>query len=301
MEFCDIKTFIYNSLTMQIIRTKEGIRQKVAGIRNRGLSIGFIPTMGALHAGHLSLIENAKNKSDITICSIFVNPLQFNDTKDFETYPRQLEHDIQVLKSNGCDILFLPAKDEIYVNSTNPRPIDLIGMDLILEGEKRPEHFQGVAQIVTKLLDIIETDYIFLGQKDYQQCVILRHLIKNILKWDIEILVCPIVREKDGLAMSSRNQKLSLRERNDAPILYKMLQYANKHAPHNNFNQVKKHINKVLLKISTIQKIDYIEMIDGNTLNIVEDMNDADKIVVCIAVYFQSARLIDNIILKDNN
>jgi pantoate--beta-alanine ligase len=284
---------------MQIIRTKEEMTKQVERIKKFGQTIGFVPTMGALHKGHLSLLESSTKGCGTTICSIFINPLQFNDINDFKTYPRQLDQDIQVLESNGCDILFLPSKDEIYNNTTQPAPIDLKGMDLILEGEKRPNHFQGVAQIVTRLLHIITSDYIFLGQKDFQQCVILNHLIKYVLHLQTEIIVCPIIREEDGLAMSSRNQKLSRQERKNAPIIYKMMNYAKSCIPIRDFSQVKKYIFEELSKVKTIQKVDYIEMIDGNTLKSVNNMDEADKIVVCIAVYYQSARLIDNIILKE--
>ena len=193
---------------MKIFRTKQELQQELSGIRKENKVITLVPTMGALHEGHLSLINFAKPSTDVTICSIFVNPTQFNDPKDLEKYPRPIENDIALLESVGCDILFLPSVEEMYPENDPQWQIDLGDLDRIWEGEHRPGHFQGVTQIVYKLFDLVKPNQACFGQKDFQQVMVIQRMleIKNL---DIKLLICPIVRNEKGLALSSRNARLT--------------------------------------------------------------------------------------------
>ena len=184
--------------------------------RIKGKTIGFVPTMGALHAGHINLIENCRRDSDLTVCSIFVNPAQFNDPKDFEKYPVSIEKDIEMLTNAGSSVLFLPSVEEIYpTGRTNLETYDLGSLETLLEGRYRPGHFQGVCQVMSRLLNRVEPDHLFMGQKDFQQCLVVQRLI-NILNLRLEFHIVPTVREKDGLAQSSRNLRLTADQRKNA-------------------------------------------------------------------------------------
>ncbi|MEI2672555.1 MAG: pantoate--beta-alanine ligase [Chitinophagaceae bacterium] len=211
---------------MQIIKQRNQLTPLSTQLRAQGAKIGFVPTMGALHQGHISLVEASKKRANITIVSIFVNPTQFNDPKDLEKYPRPIEQDIAMLEAAGCDILYLPEASDIYGPVTQVTDkFDLAGLDLELEGASRPGHFAGVAQVVKILLEITRPDILFLGQKDFQQCLILTQLI-NSLKMPVELVMCPIYREPHGLAMSSRNVRLNPQIRQKAGAIYASLQYA---------------------------------------------------------------------------
>jgi pantoate--beta-alanine ligase len=193
------------------------------GQRSQGKSIGFVPTMGALHAGHISLIDISKKSTGITVCSIFVNPTQFNDPKDFQKYPITIEKDIYLLEKAGTDVLFLPEVDDLYPGGTaNLEKYELGKLETLLEGKYRPGHFQGVCQVMRRLLDIVVPDDLFMGQKDYQQCMVVRRLLE-LRKYSTRLHPCPIVRETDGLAMSSRNMRLTATERAKAPAIYRAL------------------------------------------------------------------------------
>ena len=266
--------------------------------RSSGASIGFVPTMGALHKGHISLLAESKEKCDATVCSIFVNPTQFNDPKDYQLYPRNTETDKKILEEAGCDCLFLPNVEEIYP-SEDYKQISFepgrIGQ--ILEGAHRPGHFAGMVSVVKRLLDIVRPDKTFFGQKDYQQYLIV-HKMAEFYKLPIEIVKCATVREENGLAMSSRNQRLSSEERDQASLIYKTLTWA------------KHEINAGKLNFETIIRqamfdltekggfnVDYFDICGANTLEHADFRNDKEKLALLTAVWIRDIRLIDNLLV----
>jgi len=264
--------------------------------RSGGKSIGFVPTMGALHPGHISLIDISKKSAEITVCSVFVNPTQFNDPKDFQKYPITIEKDIFLLEKAGTDALFLPEAVELYPGGTKDlEKYELGRLETLLEGKYRPGHFQGVCQVMRRLLDIVAPDDLFMGQKDYQQCMVVARLL-HLMKSSTRLHPCPIVREADGLAMSSRNMRLTEREREKAPAIYRAL------------TLVKEEWGKpgVLSRARAILeengfRIDYVEIADAGTLEPVDDGIGAGsrqkRAVVLVAAFLGEIRLIDNILL----
>ncbi len=262
-------------------------------------SIGFVPTMGALHAGHLSLIDRSKAEKDLTVCSIFVNPTQFNDPNDLAKYPRTLADDTDKLLQHGCDVLFLPTEEEIYPDpSVKDRSYDLAGLDKRWEGANRPGHFQGVCMVVHRLLEIIPTDSLYLGQKDFQQFLILRHMVREILQWSVQVVPCPIVREDDGLAMSSRNVRLSEQERLDSLVLHRALQYIQQHAGQQPLHKLLQAAKSIITTAGSVQKLDYLAIVNAADLSPVEAYKDAPTLLAIVAAHFPSARLIDNQVIK---
>ncbi|HLX65893.1 MAG TPA: pantoate--beta-alanine ligase [Puia sp.] len=259
-----------------------------------GRSVGFVPTMGALHAGHISLITISNLEADITVCSIFVNPTQFNDPKDFQKYPITLEKDIALLEAAGVDILFLPSVAELYPDGTaNLEHYDLGSLETLLEGKYRPGHFQGVCQVMQRLLRIVLPDQLFMGQKDYQQCMVIQRLL-TLMGLPTRLHRCPIVREADGLAMSSRNIRLNPTERANATAMYQALLSLSQ-----NFRI---NPNPSLAEAGTILKkaqfrIDYISVADANTLEPVSDPTTGTAVVALIAAFQGDTRLIDNMLL----
>jgi pantoate--beta-alanine ligase len=259
-----------------------------------GRSVGFVPTMGALHEGHISLITMSKIQADLTVCSIFVNPTQFNDPKDFQKYPVTLEKDIAMLEAAGTDILFLPGVTELYPGGTaNLEHYDLGPLETLLEGKYRPGHFQGVCQVMFRLLNVVCPDYLFMGRKDYQQCMVVDHLLAG-MALDTALVPCPIVREPDGLAMSSRNLRLNPTQRANAPAIFHALQSLNK-----NFRV---EPTTALANAATILKkadfqIDYISVANTATLEPVSDPTSPANFVALIAGFQGDIRLIDNMIL----
>ncbi len=269
---------------------KAGLAQKTCG---------FVPTMGALHEGHLSLIELSKQQSDITICSIFVNPTQFNDAKDFEKYPITIENDILILEKSGCDILFLPNVQEIYPTGTsNAKHYDLGFLETVLEGSFRSGHFQGVCQVVERLLDIVEPNKLYLGQKDYQQCMVITKLVELMgLKEKIQVIIGETLREQSGLAMSSRNKRLNNEELEKATAIYKALVYIKQHASSAPINHLKQE-STFQLTAAGFEKIDYIEIVNAQTLEPILEWDESIKSVALIAAFLNGVRLIDNLILN---
>ncbi|NWJ49321.1 MAG: pantoate--beta-alanine ligase [Bacteroidetes bacterium] len=269
--------------------------------RQKGLSIGLVPTMGALHEGHLSLIRRARAENDIVVCSIFVNPIQFNNKEDLAKYPRTLEADTALLESENCDIIFAPEVNEIYPNNNEPITVyDLEGLDKPMEGQFRPGHFQGVCVIVHKLFNIVNPDRAYFGNKDFQQLAIIRNMVKK-QKLNLEIVGCDIIREKDGLAMSSRNMRLTESERLIAPKIYQtLLQAKNKIADYKNtlFTPalLKQWISDEISSNEPL-KPEYVEIVDTISLQPTEDWNGGKTLIVCVAVFDGSVRLIDNLIL----
>ncbi|WP_256010802.1 pantoate--beta-alanine ligase [Desertivirga xinjiangensis] len=278
---------------LKIFTSKQELSGHLDNLKGQGKSIGFVPTMGALHMGHLSLIEIAKKLTDIVVCSIFVNPTQFNDPKDLELYPRPIEADTIKLREANCDILFLPSTGEMYAG-TETWHIDLGYIETILEGKFRPGHYQGVTQIVKKLFDVVLPDKAFFGQKDFQQVKVISKMIE-IYKMPVEIVTCPILRESDGLAMSSRNIHLSGTERIQALALSHTLQITRENAPFKTLNDLKALAEEYLTNSDGVD-LEYFEICDTETLLPAKDTSTS--LVALVAAKVGKTRLIDNIIIK---
>lgn len=278
---------------MYFFRTEKGIRDHLFGVR--GEKIGFVPTMGALHEGHKSLIDESVKLGCYTVVSIFVNPTQFNDPADLEKYPRTLEKDIDFLGRSDCDVLFYPDEAEMYKDGLAPVPkVDLGHLENTLEGEFRPGHFKGVMQVVARLLDIVGPDFLFMGQKDLQQFVILKSMIKQ-LSIPTQIIPCPIIREPNGLARSSRNGRIDPDLLSGSHILNGMLSYCKNHFPELDLTHLKAHVKKAFE--NSEYKLEYFEFLDTHTLSIVNRKTDSDHIVAVIAAWAGDVRLIDNMLM----
>lgn len=277
---------------MQVTKTQNTLISNLLGFKQRGLSIGFVPTMGALHEGHLSLVRSAKKQNDIVVVSIFVNPTQFNNQEDLINYPRNETKDIDMLQQEQCDIVFIPAVEEMYAKP-DTRIFDFGTLDKIMEGEFRPGHFNGVAQIVTKLFDIVNPDKAYFGKKDFQQLAIIKYVVKA-LNYTVEIVAADTVRERDGLAMSSRNGRLSEEQRKYAPDIYKTLQAAVSMKNSHSIQSVEKWVTDTVNKIPTM-KVQYFSIVDADTLQPILNWTDTNSIIGCIAVFCKTVRLIDNI------
>ena len=265
--------------------------------QKKGKMIGFVPTMGALHAGHISLIEASQKSNSITVCSLFINPAQFNDPSDFDKYPTTLEKDIYQLEAIDCDVLFLPSVKEIYPDATSTKTkYDLGYLDTVLEGKYRPGHFQGVCKAVHRLLEIVKPDRLYLGQKDYQQCMVIKKLIGLIgMSGVIEVVISPTLREADGLAMSSRNLRLLKNERRKATAIFRSLNMIKQNFQKENFSALK---NKAeLLLAENGFTTDYIEIADAGNLQLVDNRDGKQKLVALIAASLNEVRLIDNMLL----
>ncbi len=255
--------------------------------------IGFVPTMGALHKGHLSLIEKSKQENGMTVCSIFINPTQFNDKKDFEKYPVTLEADIEKLHHAGTNVLFLPTVNEMYpLGMEEIVPYDIGYLDTILDGKFRPGHFNGVCAIVHKLLNAVRPNRLYLGEKDFQQCLVVKRLLE-IIQSDIQLITCPTLREENGLAMSSRNERLSTEERENAKAIYISLQSIKKEMPTTPFTELQKKYVKYLESYSL--EPEYLLLADANSLELLTDFNSTKQMVVLIAAKIEGIRLIDNL------
>ena len=260
-------------------------------------TIGFVPTMGALHQGHLSLIEASKDQCDVTVCSIFVNPTQFNDPKDYEKYPVTIEQDILLLTQQGTDILFLPSSNEIYPDGTTSLPhFELGELENVLEGKYRPNHFQGVCQVMNRLLDIVQPDILFLGKKDYQQCMVISKLIE-LNQLPIKVSIQSTLRENDGLAMSSRNTRLSVEGRKKAVALFRTLLYIKEQLFKEDSESLIEEANGKLLAAG-FEKVDYIVIADAKTLKPLDVIDESTEAVVLTAAYLEGVRLIDNMLLS---
>ncbi len=280
---------------MELIETAETFRSRAQQLRKAGKIIGFVPTMGALHQGHLSLVELAAGSCDVVVVSIFVNPTQFNDTADLERYPRDLEKDQALLSRTRCELLFVPSVKEIYPKP-DKRVFDFGSLDKVMEGKYRPGHFNGVAQVVSRLFEIVRPHKAFFGEKDFQQLAIIRAMVHH-LNMDVQIVAAPIVRESDGLAMSSRNATLSAPHRKSAPLiadtLFKSRNFAASNSIEATRNEVMKRINQ-----DPNLEVEYFEIVDGLSLRGVDSWQESDYIVGCIAVFAGKVRLIDNVVYK---
>lgn len=271
----------------------------VANAHKKGQSIGFVPTMGALHAGHISLVERAVAENDVTVVSVFVNPTQFNNPDDFATYPRDEESDFKLLAQAGISVAFAPQADEIYpggVENRHKKTFNLGFASSVMEGKYRPGHFQGVAEVVSRLFGIVRPTRAYFGEKDFQQIAVIRNMVETE-GINVEIVPCPIKRGDDGLALSSRNTLLTPAQRNVAPEIHRALarsvEYAKEHSVKATHDTVVEHINAV-----PDMQVEYFEIVDGRTLLPVEEWSESPWVVGCITVYCGKVRLIDNICYK---
>lgn len=279
---------------MQIIETVGELLAYVESGKQKGLKTGLVPTMGALHEGHLSLVKKSREDNDATIVSIFVNPTQFNNPEDLATYPRQPEKDFQLLAREGVDVVFAPSVEEIYPdNNAKSHVFDLGSVAEVMEGKFRPGHFQGVARIVNRLFQLCRPTRAYFGMKDFQQIAVIRSMIKGE-GLDVEIVPCPIVREESGLALSSRNQLLSETERIEAASIHKCLKESLEYSKSHTVEETIKWVSDNLDALNGF-RVEYFEIVDGLTLLPVEEWNESAYIVGCITVYIGKIRLIDNI------
>ncbi len=285
---------------MLIFKRVKDLQLYIADSKKKGLSVGFVPTMGALHQGHLSLINRSKKSTDLTVCSIFVNPTQFNDKEDLKKYPRTTEADIRLLSSEECDILFIPEVEEVYPPGLSTElDINFSKMAQVMEGEFRPGHFDGMAQVVNRLLDIVLPNELFMGQKDFQQMSIVRSMLLQ-LKRPIKLISCAIIREDHGLAMSSRNRRLSEKVRNNASVIFNTLKWMKSKIEDEADLKKLKSIAMEKLSVEPF-KAEYVEICDGDTLQPITTMAGHEFVVCCLAVWVEKVRLIDNLVLKGDH
>lgn len=281
---------------MKIIKSKQEFQKAVNLLHSEHKTIGFVPTMGALHQGHLSLLAAAQQNGQAVVCSIFVNPTQFNDKKDFEKYPITLEEDIAKLLDADCDILFLPEVAEIYPNGTDQlEGYELGYIETVLDGASRPGHFQGVAQVVSRLLNAVQPDDVYMGQKDYQQCLVIQKL-KDLKNATFNLHFVPTQREPDGLAMSSRNRRLTESQRASAALLYQCLVSIQAQQGIKSFAIVQKECLDILEHKGF--KPDYVALADAETLEPLSDYDPSKKMIALIAAFIGEIRLIDNLLLN---
>lgn len=285
---------IYLTLLIHMIvyRTKKDLVSHLDALRSHGKTVGFVPTMGALHEGHTSLIQRAKKENELLVVSIFVNPTQFSDPIDLENYPRKMDDDLKLLQSLEVDVAFTPSVKEMYPEDDHTS-FDLGHLDKVMEGKYREGHFKGVTQIVSKLFETIRPDRAYFGQKDFQQLVIIRKLV-GLMGLDTAIVSCPIVREPDGLAMSSRNELLTREERKAAPFIYITLKIAREKKAVLSPAELKSWVEEQF-ENQPLMKLDYFEIVDDQQLRPIEQWSEDVNKVGCIAVRLGGVRLIDNV------
>lgn len=281
---------------MKVIQTIKELRTELKQFREEGKLIGFVPTMGALHEGHASLVRRAVAENDVVVVSVFVNPTQFNDSNDLVKYPRTLEADCRLLEKEGATLVFAPSVEEMYPEP-DTRRFHYAPLDTVMEGKYRPGHFNGVCQIVSKLFLIVEPHYAYFGEKDFQQLAIIREMVAR-LDMPVQIVGCPIVREEDGLALSSRNARLSAEDRTHAlaisHTLFDSLTYSKTHT----VAETQTFVEKAIAEAEGLE-LEYFELVDGNTLQKISSWDETDYAVGCITVYCGEVRLIDNIKYKE--
>lgn len=281
---------------MEVFKTKAALKAFLKPLKASGKKIALVPTMGALHNGHISLIKLAQANADIIICSVFVNPTQFTDPKDLEKYPRPIEHDLAMLDEAGCNGVFMPNVDEMYPSGADePWHIDLGNAEFLLEGEFRKGHYQGVTQIVKKLFDAVEPDIAMFGQKDFQQVLMIKTMLAHF-GLPIQIITCPIIREDDGLAMSSRNIHLSADDRKHSLVLSKSLQFLIDHFEEHDLRALENQAKAFYSDIDGVE-LDYFTIANGNTLEPAQSKEE-ESLVALVAAKVGSTRLIDNMIIK---
>lgn len=283
---------------MQIVETQQALLAKINDYKQKLLTIGLVPTMGALHEGHLTLIKKCLSENDVTVVSIFVNPTQFNNAEDLIKYPRNLAKDAQLLEQVGVDIVFAPTTEEMYNSQElNERfAFDFNGLDAVMEGAMRPGHFNGVVQIVSRLFHLVTPNKAYFGEKDFQQLAIIREMVRQ-MHFQLEIVGCPIVREQDGLALSSRNALLTPEQRHTALAISKTLFASVEYAKSHTLAETKQMVEKAIADTEGLE-LEYYEVVDGNTLQPISTWADTSYIMGCITVYCGKVRLIDNIRYK---
>ena len=280
---------------MFLVKTIKDLQNKLEPYRSFDESIGLVPTMGALHAGHISLVTHALSENTKVVVSIFVNPTQFNDPKDLERYPRNIDADLKLLGKTGCHIVFVPEVDEVYPGP-DKRKFNFGELETVMEGKHRPGHFNGVAQVVSKLFEMVNPDRAYFGLKDFQQLAIIKSMVKQ-LEIKVEIVPCPIVREESGLAMSSRNELLSAEERKNAAAisetLFRAKELGNQKSVEGLAEWIEQNINK-----NRFLTVEYVAIVDDKKLQPVKNWNEKNTKVACVAAYCGKVRLIDNIVLN---
>jgi len=279
---------------MEIIRTVAGLRSRVEALKNEGKTVGLVPTMGALHKGHLSLVERARAANDAVVVSVFVNPTQFNNKKDLETYPRTEEADARLLQEAGTDIMFAPEAEEVYPEP-DTRVFDLGPVAEVMECAMRPGHFNGVAQIVSRLFDMVRPTRAYFGEKDFQQIAVIRRMVE-LEGFDLEIVECPICRHDDGLAMSSRNVRLTPAQRDIAPAIHRTLKSSVEKAENLTLAETRKYVVDELNSMPHM-KVEYYEIVDPLTMQPIDSWEAPHNrpAVGCVTCYCGEVRLIDNI------
>ncbi len=277
---------------MKIVSSIKDLKNFLALEREKGKKVGLVPTMGALHAGHISLVKRCVAENDICVVSDFVNPTQFNDKHDLETYPRTLEADCALLEPEGCDYVFAPSVAEMYPEP-DTRVFDLGPVAAVMEGPRRPGHFNGVAQVVSKLFYIVDPDNAYFGEKDFQQIAVIREMVRQ-LNLPVHIVDCPIQREADGLALSSRNTRLTPEQRQKAPVIARTLKESTTFVPAKSVQEVIDFVVNTINQVPEME-VEYFEIVDGHTMQSIQNWSDTTYPVGCITVYCGEVRLIDNI------
>ena len=282
---------------MQVFHKIVELQNKLFEDRKNGKSVGLVPTMGALHEGHASLVKKSVKDNDVTVVSVFVNPTQFNDPKDLSSYPRDIEADCKLLEEVGADYVFTPSVEEMYP-TPDTRNFEFPPISTVMEGAHRPGHFNGVCQVVSRLFYITRPDKAYFGEKDWQQIAVVKAMVRS-LNLNVKIVECPIIRDTDGLARSSRNALLSADEREIAPNIFKALKESIEYSKKHNINETHDYVVEKINSVNNLE-VEYFEIVDGNTLQKVSDWNDSDYIVGCITVYCgkRPVRLIDHIKYK---
>ena len=282
---------------MKTVHTINALQEELNALRQQGKRVGLVPTMGALHAGHASLVKRSVAENDVTVVSDFVNPTQFNDLNDLAKYPRTLEADCRLLEACGVSFVFAPSVEEIYPEP-DTRQFSFAPLDTVMEGIYRPGHFNGVCQIVSKLFDIVKPDRAYFGEKDFQQLAIIREMVKQ-MHFPLQIVGCPIVREADGLALSSRNARLSEEQRAQALKISQTLFASRDYAATHSVDETKQFVEEAIHQAPGLE-LEYFELVDGNTLQSIASWDDTAYAVGCITVYCGEVRLIDNIKYKED-
>jgi pantoate--beta-alanine ligase len=281
---------------MEILESSAELGGRIEALKKAGKVIGFVPTMGALHQGHLSLAIEAGKQADVVVVSVFVNPNQFNNPADLERYPRDIQKDADMLSDTPCELLFVPTVKEVYPEP-DTRVFDFGTLDKVMEGYYRPGHFNGVAQVVSRLFDLVKPDKAFFGEKDFQQLAVVQAMVRQ-LNYPVAIVSCPIIREEDGLAMSSRNQLLSEAQRKNAPVIARTLKESCNFAKSRNVEDTVSFVTERINATPELE-VEYFEIVDGQTLQAVNSWEESTYLVGCIAVFAGEIRLIDNVIYKN--
>ncbi|EXY19583.1 pantoate--beta-alanine ligase [Bacteroides fragilis] len=282
---------------MKVIHTIKDLQAELSVLKAQGKKVGLVPTMGALHAGHASLVKRSVNENEVTVVSVFVNPTQFNDKNDLVKYPRTLDADCKLLEACGATYAFAPSVEEMYPEP-DTRQFSYAPLDTVMEGAFRPGHFNGVCQIVSKLFEAVKPHRAYFGEKDFQQLAIIREMVRQ-MQFDLEIVGCPIVREEDGLALSSRNARLSAEERKNALKISQTLFKSRTFAATHTVGETLKFVEDAIAAVPGL-RLEYFEIVDGNTLQKVDNWNQTSYVVGCITVFCGDVRLIDNIKYKES-